>query len=232
MLKDKLKYYSGLVDGELEKLFLPNAIVPPHLHEVMAYSVMAGGKRLRPALVLETCAMLGKDCNNAMPYACAIELIHTYSLIHDDLPCLDNDDMRRGRPTSHKQFDERRALLAGDALLSYAFEIMLKNNVENSVKENILASYEIAHAAGTLAEVHSRKEVVLLVVEYIVVDGYTRSNKFGDAALHKFLSQFRILKLVAYRHTTAGTDKFRQIGIKSMKRESGHFERSNGTLAI
>lgn len=161
MLKDKLKIYCELIDEELNKLFMPDDVVPLHLQEVMAYSVMAGGKRLRPALVLETCKMLGGNIESAIPYACAIELIHTYSLIHDDLPCLDNDDMRRGRPTSHKQFDERRALLAGDALLSYAFEIMLKNNADNPTKENVLAANEIAHAAGIYGMVAGQWQDVL-----------------------------------------------------------------------
>jgi len=161
MLKEKLKLYSELMDVELNKLFAPNDIVPAHLQEVMSYSVMAGGKRLRPALVLETCTMLGGNINEAVPYACAIELIHTYSLIHDDLPCLDNDDMRRGRPTSHKMFDERRALLAGDALLSYAFEIMLKNNAEHPTEENVLAANEIARAAGIYGMVAGQWQDVL-----------------------------------------------------------------------
>ncbi len=160
MFKEKIKQYSEMVNEKLKALFVSDGIVPDHLNEVMAYSVMAGGKRLRPALVLATCELLGGNINKAMPYACAIELIHTYSLIHDDLPCLDNDDMRRGRPTSHKMFDERRALLAGDGLLSYAFEIML-NNLDKFDHGQIEAAGEIARAAGIRGMVAGQWQDVL-----------------------------------------------------------------------
>lgn len=92
--------------------------------QAMAYSLEAGGKRLRPMLVLEFCRLAGGEPEKAMPFACAVEMIHTYSLIHDDLPCMDNDDMRRGKPSCHKAFGEATALLAGDALLTKAFEML------------------------------------------------------------------------------------------------------------
>ena len=92
------------------------------IFEAAKYSAMAGGKRLRPVIVLEFCRLHGGDIKNALPFACALEMIHTYSLIHDDLPCMDNDDLRRGRPTCHKAFDEATAVLAGDGLLTAAFE--------------------------------------------------------------------------------------------------------------
>lgn len=92
--------------------------------EAMAYSAEAGGKRLRPMLVLEFCRLVGGDPAKALPFACAVEMIHTYSLIHDDLPCMDNDDLRRGRPSCHKQFGEATALLAGDGLLTKAFGVL------------------------------------------------------------------------------------------------------------
>ena len=94
--------------------------------EAMAYSLEAGGKRLRPMLALEFCRLAGGELEKAMPFACAVEMIHTYSLIHDDLPCMDNDDMRRGKPSCHKAFGEATALLAGDALLTKAFEMLSK----------------------------------------------------------------------------------------------------------
>lgn len=94
--------------------------------EAMAYSLEAGGKRLRPMLALEFCRLAGGESEKAMPFACAVEMIHTYSLIHDDLPCMDNDDMRRGKPSCHKAFGEATALLAGDALLTKAFEMLSK----------------------------------------------------------------------------------------------------------
>lgn len=93
--------------------------------EAMRYSLMAGGKRLRPVLSLAVCDMLEGNREDVMPFACAIEMIHAYSLIHDDLPCMDNDDFRRGKPTNHKVFGEAKAILAGDALLNTACEIML-----------------------------------------------------------------------------------------------------------
>ena len=92
------------------------------IFEAAKYSAMAGGKRLRPVIALEFCRLHGGDIKNALPFACALEMIHTYSLIHDDLPCMDNDDLRRGRPTCHKAFDEATAVLAGDGLLTAAFE--------------------------------------------------------------------------------------------------------------
>lgn len=97
------------------------------LYDVMRYSTLGCGKRIRPFLTLEFCRLYGGCDNTALPFACAVELIHTYSLIHDDLPCMDNDDYRRGRLTAHKNFGEANALLAGDALLTYAFEIAASN---------------------------------------------------------------------------------------------------------
>ena len=99
------------------------------IFEAAKYSAMAGGKRLRPVIVLEFCRLHGGDIKNALPFACALEMIHTYSLIHDDLPCMDNDDLRRGRPTCHKAFDEATAVLAGDGLLTAAFETASKADV-------------------------------------------------------------------------------------------------------
>jgi len=97
------------------------------IFEAAKYSTMAGGKRLRPVLLLEFCRVCGGDVNKALPFACALEMIHTYSLIHDDLPCMDNDDYRRGRLTCHKQFGEAMAVLAGDGLLTRAFEVAAQN---------------------------------------------------------------------------------------------------------
>lgn len=93
------------------------------IFEAVKYSAMAGGKRLRPVILLEFCRLCGGDVQKALPFACALEMIHTYSLIHDDLPCMDDDDLRRGRPTNHKVFGEAAAVLAGDGLLTRAFEV-------------------------------------------------------------------------------------------------------------
>ncbi|GAA0229212.1 polyprenyl synthetase family protein [Metaclostridioides mangenotii] len=117
--------------------------------EAMNYSLSAGGKRLRPILTLEACKIVGGIEEDAIPFAVAIEMIHTYSLIHDDLPALDNDDMRRGRPTNHKVYGEAMGILAGDALLNYAFEIMLKGSLgKNNPEKYLSAVYEVARHAG------------------------------------------------------------------------------------
>ena len=112
------------VNQWLDRL-VPSEETPPRkLHQAMRYSLLAGGKRLRPVLTIATGEACGADTDDLMPAACAIEMIHTYSLIHDDLPAMDNDDLRRGRPTCHKAFDDATAVLAGDGLLTMAFEVL------------------------------------------------------------------------------------------------------------
>lgn len=104
----------------------------PHadIYDAMNYSLLAGGKRLRPILTIEACRLCGGTAERALPFACAVEMIHTYSLIHDDLPCMDNDELRRGKPTNHMVFGEATAVLAGDGLLTAAFETMLEGAKE------------------------------------------------------------------------------------------------------
>ena len=119
-----LKESAALFDAELEKYFDFDDADLSAVTDAMAYSALAGGKRIRPFLVLEFCRLFGGDTRAALPLAVALECVHTYSLIHDDLPCMDNDDLRRGKPTCHKVYGEEFALLAGDALLTYAFEII------------------------------------------------------------------------------------------------------------
>lgn len=123
------------------------------LYDSMKYSLMAGGKRLRPVLLLGACEMCGGDVNAAIPYACAIEYVHTYSLIHDDLPCMDDDDLRRGIATNHKVYGEDIATLAGDGLLNSAFEAMYRDmflyfDDPDALKARVRAAYEIAKGAG------------------------------------------------------------------------------------
>jgi geranylgeranyl diphosphate synthase type II len=148
--KSNYNVYVELVNKALED-YIPEKNVPEsNIYKAMRYSLMAGGKRLRPVLTLSVCDMLEENVNDALPYACAIEMIHTYSLIHDDLPVMDNDDYRRGRLTSHKVFGEAMAVLAGDALLNYAFEIMLEDAVvkKNSLLNRIKAMKIISNASG------------------------------------------------------------------------------------
>jgi len=136
------------VDAALEKFLPPAATPPKSIHEAMRYSVFAGGKRLRPILCLESARMFSDPPVAAVPASCAIEFIHTYSLIHDDLPALDNDDLRRGKPTCHKKFGEAIAILAGDALLTLAFETLARSPVEPERGVRLVS--EIAGAAGTV----------------------------------------------------------------------------------
>lgn len=144
----QLLHYSGLTEAAMEQ-YMQDERIPAELREVMSYSLFAGGKRLRPALVLAAARLCGGSEEDALPFACAIEMIHTYSLIHDDLPALDNDDLRRGRPTSHKAFDEARAILAGDGLLSLAFEIMLRAVRAGEKSSAMLrAALAVSEAAG------------------------------------------------------------------------------------
>lgn len=152
-MKDNFNEYKAIVDDFLLD-YMPQ-IDPKSsiLHESMAYSLEAGGKRLRPVLLLAACEFAGGTIKDALPYACALEYIHTYSLIHDDLPSMDNDDFRRGKPTNHKVFGEAIATLAGDGLLNTAFEIMNKDmylyfDSLDQLKKRINASYTIAKYAG------------------------------------------------------------------------------------
>ena len=136
------------VDAQLEKLLPAESTQPPSIHTAMRYSVFAGGKRIRPILCLETARIFTADVAPALFPGCAIEFIHTYSLIHDDLPALDNDDLRRGKPTCHKKFGEATAILAGDALLTLAFETIAAAPV--SPERRVAMVTEIATAAGTV----------------------------------------------------------------------------------
>jgi len=136
------------VDAQLERLMPGESVQPPSIHQAMRYSVFAGGKRIRPILCLETARIFDPDAVHALYPGCAIEFIHTYSLIHDDLPALDNDDLRRGKPTCHNKFGEATAILAGDALLTLAFETIAVAPV--SAERRVAMVTEIAMAAGTV----------------------------------------------------------------------------------
>lgn len=168
-LESKIEAIESALKGYME---LKEA--PYLLKEAMEYSLFPGGKRFRPLLVLSSCEAVGGDLERAIPVACAIELIHNYSLIHDDLPCMDNDDFRRGKPSSHKKFGCSIALLAGDALLTYAFEILGKALSGDCLKRVVS---EIAYAAGPsgmvggqvlditdgkIEDIHSKKTMALI----------------------------------------------------------------------
>jgi len=147
-LKNYLATRSALVDRALHSHLPRPTVKPATIHQAMRYSVFAGGKRLRPVLALAAAEACGGKVERALPAACAVECIHTYSLIHDDLPCMDDDDLRRGRPTSHKVYGEGVAVLAGDALLTVAFEILAKAEPTPRYKTHALIS-ELATASGS-----------------------------------------------------------------------------------
>jgi geranylgeranyl diphosphate synthase, type II len=163
-----------LVDAQLERLLPPENARPSLIHQAMRYSVFAGGKRVRPILCIESFRIFSNEIAPVLPVACALEFIHTYSLIHDDLPALDNDDLRRGQPTCHKKFGEAMAILAGDALLTLAFEALACAQVPPA--ECTALIQEIASAAGTrdgmvggqVADLEAEgKEITPEMLEYI-----------------------------------------------------------------
>ncbi len=134
MIEKTLNGYCSLIENYLNISIDKSEYDEEIVADAMRYSLQNGGKRIRPVLVLEFCRLCGGDVNKALPFAAAIEMIHTYSLIHDDLPCMDNDDMRRGKPSCHKKFGEEYALLAGDGLLTLAFETITMADVTDAQK--------------------------------------------------------------------------------------------------
>jgi len=177
-LKSYLKEQCQRIDSALD-LFLPKETELPHsLHKAMRYSVFAGGKRVRPILMLAACQAVGGDTEHAIPTACAMEMIHTYSLIHDDLPAMDNDDFRRGNPTNHKVFGEAIAILAGDGLLTEAFKLISdpRHGVGTPAEARLAVIREIAVCAGSYGmvggqvvdmESEGKEDIDLPTVQYI-----------------------------------------------------------------
>ncbi|MGA1845799.1 polyprenyl synthetase family protein [Deferribacter abyssi] len=149
-LKNYIKFFANKVDE-----WMRNNIVYPNKHivgllESMRYSLFAGGKRLRPVLIYSSYGIFESYFDKVTPYAAAVEMLHTYSLIHDDLPAMDNDDLRRGKPTNHIMFGEATAILAGDALLTYAFQVMLDKTLNPDIPEDVMieAAYKLAKHSG------------------------------------------------------------------------------------
>jgi len=143
-----LSEYQRQVDAELDRLVPAEDTPPETIHRAMRYSLFAGGKRVRPILCIEAARTVAGDCAGVVPAACSLELIHTYSLIHDDLPALDNDDYRRGKLTNHKVFGDAMAILAGDALLTLAFQVLAQLEAPPDRRSRLVA--ELATAAGTV----------------------------------------------------------------------------------
>jgi len=173
-LRDYLKKRQRAIEKALD-LYLPKATTKPStIHRAMRYSLFAGGKRLRPVLTLAAAEACGGKVENALPLACAIECIHTYSLVHDDLPSMDNDDFRRGRPTCHKVFGEGIAVLAGDALLTSAFEMVASSkptrryDIARLLKEVAVAAGSQKLIAGQVADLEAEgKKVNRAQLRYI-----------------------------------------------------------------
>ncbi len=147
-LREYLARQRELVDSELDRLVPPESAAPQTIHRAMRYSLFAGGKRIRPILCMEAAYTVSDRASGVAACACALELIHTYSLIHDDLPALDNDDYRRGKLTNHKVFGDAMAILAGDALLTLAFQVLAQLDLPDERKTGLIA--ELATASGTV----------------------------------------------------------------------------------
>ena len=147
-LREYLVQQQKLVDAELDRLVPAESTPPETIHRAMRYSLFAGGKRIRPILCIEAANAVGGDTGSVVACACSLELIHTYSLIHDDLPALDNDDYRRGKLTNHKVFGDAMAILAGDSLLTLAFQVLAQLPVADDRRTRLIA--ELATASGTV----------------------------------------------------------------------------------
>jgi geranylgeranyl diphosphate synthase type II len=170
--EEQYKLYTDAIEEALDSA-LPVADIPQKkLLEAMRYSLLGGGKRLRPVMLLDFCRMCGGDWQQALPFACALEMVHCYSLIHDDLPCMDDDAMRRGKPACHIKYGEATALLAGSALLSLAFEIGAGVPCVSLIIARASGLHGIAggqeldlHRDGTvdLAEIHNRKTAAMFI---------------------------------------------------------------------
>jgi geranylgeranyl diphosphate synthase, type II len=173
-MKEYIVSRQKMVDAALQAYLPKPTVKPATIHKAMRYSIFAGGKRLRPILCLAARECCGGEGSAAMPLACAVECIHTYSLIHDDLPCMDDDDLRRGMPTSHKVFGEAVAVLAGDALLTFAFELAAqvpgwpRYSLKDIIRELAVASGSRNLIAGQVADLESEgKQVSLPMLRFI-----------------------------------------------------------------
>lgn len=173
MPNNSMKDYIKLVDAKLDEFLVTE--YPEDIFKSMRYSVLAEGKRLRPVMCLEACRVFGGSMEDALPAACAIEMLHAQSLIHDDLPCMDNDDFRRGKPTNHKVFGEAMAVLAGDALLSFAPQLIIQKSkkLSSDVKVKLVEEFCIAAGAygiiaGQVVDIESEgKQISPETLEFI-----------------------------------------------------------------
>lgn len=147
---DILKHYIAIIENAINAVFSSDIAPKTCVSEAMKYSLEAGGKRIRPSLVMEFCRVISGDYNKSVNAAVAIEMIHTFSLIHDDLPCMDDDDFRRGKPSCHKKFGEATALLAGDALENLAFRVIISSDYDDKTKSRLIS--EISEATAKMID--------------------------------------------------------------------------------
>lgn len=194
--KDILKSDVSIIEDRLRSIFPSDCNYQKKLIDSMEYSINAGGKRLRPVLFLETLKLFDKSIEDYLDIACCLEIIHTYSLIHDDLPAMDNDTLRRGKPTNHVVFGEGTAILAGDGLLNYAYELMHKFLLSNLSSDNAEAVYLISKAAGISGMIGGQsvdiesenKEIDISTMDYI------HKNKTGALINASIMSAAKICK--------------------------------------
>jgi geranylgeranyl diphosphate synthase type II len=197
-----LKAKVSLLEQTLDKLIPEQKLPYNQLFKAARYSLLGGGKRLRPILTLATCEALGRDENTALIPACALEMIHTYSMIHDDLPCMDNDDFRRGKPTLHKAFPEGHAVLAGDYLLTYAFQVL--------ASAPHLTSQQIVDLIALLAKKAGGEGMI--AGQILDIEANQQTDLEALNRIHNYKTGALIATAVEFGAIVAGaTDKIRQI---------------------
>lgn len=206
--QDRLRGTADAVEVALDR-YLPvptghQAVVA----EAMRYAVLGGGKRLRPFLVLETARMLGGDADHAMVVGCALECLHVYSLVHDDLPCMDDDDLRRGKPTVHKQYDEAMAVLAGDALLTHAFELLAGEGAHNDPAIRARLVLELARAGGTNGMIGGQVVDISVAEDARDTALITQLQAMKTGALIRFATKAGGLVAGAQPHDLAALDRY------------------------
>ena len=200
--QEKIQHYSAMTESML-RVQLDQYEAPPILYESMAYSLFAGGKRLRPTLCIGVCDMLGGMPSDALKAACALEMIHTYSLIHDDLPAMDDDDLRRGKPANHRVYGEGNAILAGDALLSLAMHLAAQTGNSRVMQAITRGAMDMVSGqsmdlnakadAETLFKMHEKKTGALILASVLAGAHTAGADTHRVAALTEFSEQFGLL---------------------------------------
>lgn len=206
--------YLNMIETALKR-FLPSAdCLQAGVCEAMSYSLLDAGKRIRPVLLLEFCTLCGGDAQAALPFACALEMIHSYSLIHDDLPCMDDDDMRRGKPSCHKRFGEATALLAGDALLTFAFETALTQDVQIPPERKLRALGVLAKQAGVAGMIGGQAIDLESEGKKISADVLQKMDELKTGALISAACQMGCILAGANEDVIASADEYaRCIGL-------------------